>query len=106
MYAMVKLVARNIVVANKRTSVRLETHMWESLKEIANREKCDVNDICNVVYDQLKDETSFTSSLRLFIFLYFKAASTEMGHKKAGHGKFSNILDRAARINGIDYDTM
>jgi hypothetical protein len=39
--------------------------------------------------------TSLTAAIRVFLMLYFRAASTEDGHGRAGHGNFKNMLDRA-----------
>lgn len=84
---MVNLVSRNINIGDKRTSVRLEKYMWEGLKDIAKRENMSIHELCTTIHSQMNSKTSFTASLRVFIMLYFKAAATEDGHKKAGHGK-------------------
>ncbi len=92
------LISKNIVVAGKRTSIRLEPEMWKSLKEISRREKCSVNDVCTLVSLCKKELSSLTASIRVFLMLYFKAASTEEGHLKAGHG---NIYNMRARIKQL-----
>ncbi|MCB1581269.1 MAG: ribbon-helix-helix domain-containing protein, partial [Alphaproteobacteria bacterium] len=43
------LLSRNITVAGRRTSVRLEPEMWMALKEISKREKCTMHDICSLI---------------------------------------------------------
>jgi predicted DNA-binding ribbon-helix-helix protein len=39
------LLSRNITVGGRRTSVRLEPEMWNSLYDIAKRENCTIHDI-------------------------------------------------------------
>lgn len=71
--------------------------MWDSLNDIAERENCSVHDISTLVYVRKKKETSLTAAIRVFIMLYYRAASTEQGHLKAGHGDFG-AMKRRARI--------
>lgn len=89
------LVSRNVKILDKRTSVRLEKQMWIALKDIAKREKCTIHDVCSLVAMNKKPAISLTASIRIFIMMYFRAAATEEGHKKAGHGSFQNMLKRA-----------
>ena len=94
------LVSRNITVLGKRTSVRLEPEMWKELKGIAKREKCTIHDLCTLISLRKNERTSLTAAIRVFLMLYFRAASTEDGHGKAGHGSFSLMKERA----GVDTD--
>ena len=89
------LVSRNITVLKRRTSIRLEPEMWASLNDIAMREHCSVHDICTLVYVRKKPETSLTAAIRVFIMLYYRAATTEQGHLRAGHGDFNAMKTRA-----------
>ena len=89
------LVSRNITILGKRTSVRLEPEMWLAMKDIAKREKCTNHDLCSLISLRKKPNTSLTAAIRVFIMLYFKAASTEIGHERAGHGNFENMKARA-----------
>lgn len=89
------LVSRNITVMGRRTSVRLEPEMWQVLKEIAKRERCTIHDLCTLVDVRKNPDTSLTAAIRVFLMLYFRASSTEDGHKKAGHGNFENMRRRA-----------
>jgi predicted DNA-binding ribbon-helix-helix protein len=90
------LISRNITVNKKRTSIRLEAQMWVALKEIAEREKCTVHDICSVIAGRKSDNITLTAAIRIFLMLYFKSAATEEGHKRAGHGGFQRMLARVA----------
>lgn len=91
------LVSRNITVFGRRTSIRLEPEMWTALNDIAVRENCSVHDICSLVFVRKSPLTSLTAAIRVFLMLYFKAATTEVGHREAGHGDF-NTMKRRARI--------
>ena len=82
------LISRNITVLNRRTSVRLEPEMWVALRDIARRESCSVHDLCSLIYVRKSDNTSLTAAIRVFLMLYFRAATSEQGHAEAGHGDF------------------
>ena len=89
------LVSRNITVLGKRTSVRLEPEMWRELKNISKRESCTIHDLCSLISLRKNKATSLTAAIRVFLMLYFRAAATENGHVKAGHGNFENMKRRA-----------
>ncbi len=89
------LVSRNVTVLGKRTSVRLEPEMWSAFREIARREKCRVHDICSLIQLRKNQNTSLTAAIRVFLMLYYRAAATEEGHRKVGHGNFSSMVQRA-----------
>jgi len=89
------LVLKNITVNGKRTSIRLEPEMWSELKNIAKREQCTIHDICSLINMRKHENTSLTAAIRVFLMLYFRAATTENGHDKAGHGSFENMKRRA-----------
>lgn len=89
------LVSRNITVLGRRTSVRLEPQMWLALKDIARREKCRIHDVCTLISVRKNPNTSLTAAVRVFLMLYYRAASTEEGHGRAGHGNFETMLQRA-----------
>jgi len=89
------LVSRNVTVYGRRTSIRLEPEMWDTLKDVAKKEKCSVHNLCTLVFLRKGADTSLTAAIRVFLVLYYKAASTEEGHQKAGHGSFENMKKRA-----------
>lgn len=99
------LVSRNVTISGKRTSVRLEPEMWVALKDIAKREQCTIHDICTLIQLRKNENTSLTAAVRVFIMLYFRAASTEEGHKKAGHGSLDKMKVRAGVKLEKRYDT-
>lgn len=83
------LVNRNVIVNQRRTSVRLEQAMWDALAEIARREGATVHEICSRVAAEHR-ESSFAAGLRVFILGYFREAATPEGHARAGHGPDTN----------------
>ncbi len=97
------LIGRNITVYGKRTSVRLEPEMWEALKYVSRKEKCTIHNICTLVYLRKQNNTSLTAAIRVFLMLYFRAAATEDGHQKAGHGNFERMKRRARIPAHMDF---
>ncbi len=89
------LVSRNITVLGRRTSVRLEPEMWSALREIARREDCKIHDICSLIHLRKNQDTSLTAAIRVFLMLYYRAAATDEGHRRAGHGNFDHMIQRA-----------
>lgn len=85
------LVSRNVTISGRRTSIRLEQEMWDCLGEIARRERLSIHQIASVV-DAVRQSSSLTAKLRVFIVGYFRAAATEAGHAHAGHGQSLNAL--------------
>jgi predicted DNA-binding ribbon-helix-helix protein len=99
------LISRNITLNGHRTSMRLEPAMWNALIEICRREKLSIHQICSMVAQHKAIETSFTAAVRVFAMSYYKAAATEEGHQKAGHGTaflFSAKRDFAALSPNAD----
>lgn len=89
------LVSRNITVLGRRTSVRLEPEMWTALRDIAKRERCRIHDVCSLIQMRKNPNTSLTAAIRVFLMLYYRAATTEQGHARAGHGDFNVMMSRA-----------
>lgn len=89
------LMARNITVMGRRTSVRLEPQMWQALKDISRREKCSVHALCSLITLRRQKCSSLTAAIRVFIMLYFRAAATDEGHERVGHGDLGKMIARA-----------
>lgn len=98
------LISKNITILGRRTSVRLEPEMWNALRDISNRENCSIHDICSLIHIRKNPVTSLTAAIRVFMMLYYRAASTSDGHQKAGHGNFEN-MKRRAKLN-VDMKTL
>ena len=80
------LISRNLLIAGRRTSARLEPDMWAALFDIARREGRSIHEICTMVAESKPGGCSLTAAIRVFITAYFRAAATEEGHARAGHG--------------------
>lgn len=94
------LITRNITVAGRRTSMRLEPEMWDAFDEVCRRESKTIHEICTLVNTH-KGRSSLTAALRVFILSYYREAATEPGHTTAGHGMDPNpALTRRDRGQG------
>ena len=89
---------RNVSVLGFRTSIRLESQIWDSLAEICRREFCTLHDVCSYVAIRKPPHSSLTSSLRIFILDYFRASATEDGHRTAGHGQGMFLAEQQKRL--------
>ncbi len=67
------LVIRNVVVAGRRTSVRLEPAMWEALHDIARRMELTIHDLVTDIARQ-RTASSLTAAIRVYIVDFYRAA--------------------------------
>ena len=81
------LVSKNVTINGHRTSVRLEPAMWNSLTDICRRERTTIHTVCSAIAQHKPEETSLTAAIRVFIMSYYRAAATEEGHVRSGHGQ-------------------
>ncbi|MBE2191556.1 MAG: ribbon-helix-helix domain-containing protein [Alphaproteobacteria bacterium] len=95
------LVSKNITILGRRTSVRLEPEMWDSLYDVARRERTSIHNVCSLIYLRKVKQSTLTAAIRVFLLLYFRAASTEDGHAHVHHGNFENMKARA-RVTEVD----
>ncbi|MBI1777271.1 MAG: ribbon-helix-helix domain-containing protein [Proteobacteria bacterium] len=68
---------RNVWVTGRRTSVSLETAVWDALVEICEREGHGMDALCSMV-DQRRQRASLASSLRIFVLGYFRAIADRL----------------------------
>ncbi len=68
------LVIRNIVVAGRRTSVRLEPAMWEALREIARRRRLSLHALVTEIARHRR-ASSLTAAIRVYIVDFYRAAA-------------------------------
>lgn len=70
---------RNVYVAGKRTSMRLEAAFWEGLEEIAQRESLTVGELCNRLAERVEavDASNLSSAVRVYVLEYFRAATSK-----------------------------
>lgn len=76
-------ISRNVTINGRRTSIRMEPIMWDSLEEICVRENNTLPGIIEMI-DSRRQGTSLTASLRVFIISYFKTVADQGRHRKGG----------------------
>ena len=79
------LINRNVTVGGRRTSMRLESSMWEALHQVCLREAKKLNRLVTDI-DRQRVESTLTAAIRVYLLQYYSAAATDEGHRLAGHG--------------------
>jgi predicted DNA-binding ribbon-helix-helix protein len=75
------LVIHNVVVAGRRTSVRLEPVMWEALHDIARRLEVTIHDLVTQI-ERSRTASSLTAAIRVFIVDFYRAAALLVGQSR------------------------
>ena len=90
------LICRNVTVSGRRTSLRMEPLLWDSLKDICDRENCTLNELCTMI-DRRRGDANLTASIRVFIVSYFRSAAPARpsGFGEESDGRPSGRLRRA-----------
>jgi predicted DNA-binding ribbon-helix-helix protein len=89
------LLSRNVTVSGHRTSMRLEPDMWRGLSEICRRERANLHEVCTAIALNKAPNVSLTAATRVFIMAYYRAAATEEGHTRCGHGRGITMITMA-----------
>jgi len=92
-------VCRNVTVSGRRTSIRMEPLMWDSLVDICAREGRSVHDVSSLV-DRCRGDSSLTAALRVFILSYYRAA-VELGMRRAA--ATTGMAEEQAAYDGPGY---
>src|ERR1700731_4582068 len=71
-------VIHNVVVAGRRTSVRLEPVMWEALLEITRQQETNVNQLVTEI-DRQRNSSSLTAAIRVYIVDFYRSAASHAG---------------------------
>lgn len=81
--------SKNISIYGRRTSMKMEPYLWDSLLEIARIEGISRDSLIEEVERRrgVYPSASLTSAVRVFITQYYRQACTEEGHRYAGHGE-------------------
>ena len=76
--------------------------MWEALKEICQRERVTLAELCTFAAGAKSSSLTLTAALRVLISNYFRNAATEDGHTRAGHGRsaLAASVPLAAALHG------
>lgn len=78
--------------------------MWNGLREICRREHVSMHEIATAVSERKALNTSLTAAIRVFVMAYFRAAATEEGHSRAGHGPGGSFMQALVRGRSEDQD--
>lgn len=70
-YSSGELIAKNIHIGKKRTSIRLEREMWDALDLIIKKEKVPPANLFEHIDQAKKKNAAFTAALRSWILSYF-----------------------------------
>jgi len=73
---------RNVTIGERRTSVSLEGHVWVGLSDICQREAIGIDVLCTEV-DRRRLRSSMSSSLRVFLLLYFRGLADVIAERPA-----------------------
>ncbi len=60
--------------------------MWDALRAICRREGRAMREVCTMI-DGRRQEPALAAATRVFITAYFRAAATDEGRARAGHGR-------------------
>ncbi|MBM3488562.1 MAG: ribbon-helix-helix domain-containing protein [Alphaproteobacteria bacterium] len=77
--------SRNVIVDGRRTSVRLEDAFWAAADDLCQRERQTLSQLCTAIETGMMP-ANLTAAVRLAIIGYYRAAASETGHARAGHG--------------------
>lgn len=77
----------NIIVGDRRTTVRLSPIVADAVEKIAAREGCGLDELYSFIDRKKQKGVSRATAIRDFALRYFIEAGTVAGHRKAGHGK-------------------
>ena len=67
---------KSVKVNGRRTSMRLEKEMWESLADICLREKMTIHKLCSDL-DLRRGRYGLSSAVRLFVLRYYRKKLNE-----------------------------
>lgn len=62
--------------------------------------------VCSLIAARKAEDSSLTSAIRVFIMLYYRAATTEEGHSRAEHGNVSRMVKKANLPEGTLFDNL
>ena len=65
------LSCKNVIVNGRRTSMRLDREICQSLSDICNREDINLNELCSKI-DSVRGKAGLSCSVRLFVLVYVK----------------------------------
>ena len=67
-----------MVVAGRRTSVRLEPSMWDGLCDIARTQEVNINELVTRI-DRDRDTPGLTAAIRIYVLNFYRNAAARVG---------------------------
>lgn len=83
------LLCKNVIVNNRRTSMRLDNETWQALRDICRKENISLSDLCSLI-DSNRGLAGLSSSTRLFTLAYFRRSLAE--YEKQGQPAYKSRL--------------
>jgi predicted DNA-binding ribbon-helix-helix protein len=83
------LINKNVTVDGIRSSMRLESALWDALENICLRESLTLGELVDLAADG-SQAGGRTSAVRRFVLEYYRTAASEVGHSAAGHGRYNS----------------
>jgi predicted DNA-binding ribbon-helix-helix protein len=62
---------RSVRISGRRTSMRLESQFWEALRDVAERERSDIGEICTRIAKRARN-TNLSSAVRVAMMAYYR----------------------------------
>ena len=78
-----RVLRRNVRIDGRRTTVKMETQMWDALEQICAETDASVDSICSALAAMPQARTNLTSLLRLFILDYFRDRAARTADTKS-----------------------
>lgn len=73
------MVIKNIKVNGKRTSVRIEEHLWDAFQDVCARERMGADQVATMIWENKTHSTTLVGAIRVFIMAYYRLASGDTG---------------------------
>ena len=70
---MIDATTRNVTIAGRRTSIRMEQTFWAALDTVTQRERVPLNVLLTRINRTLPSDGSLSSAVRVFVLSYFLA---------------------------------
>lgn len=80
------LVSRNVTIRGRRTSIRLESGMWDALHEVARARGQTIHQFCSEV-DANRQESSLTAAIRMALLEHYRQANQAAPEGSGGTGE-------------------
>jgi predicted DNA-binding ribbon-helix-helix protein len=72
------ITGRNLVVAGRRTTVRLDSVMWEAFRDIARRRECTVHALATDIACNHSSPHGLSSAIRDYIVRFYRDAARNL----------------------------